>query len=247
MRKKIVILALMLMTLAGCTQKEDAITISVASSLTAPISEIVEIYEKENNTTVNINSGSSGTLEKQIENGAEVDVFFSANEAYMDELVKKDIVSNESITYPISNSLVLIKNNNLKENIKSLEGLKNKNISISIGETSTVPIGQYTKEALENLNILGNIEDKIVYAKDANTVKTYVESGNVDLGIVYKSDATNLKSSTVVYEIPKNAHSKIKYALAPIKVNEESDKIIELINSEQGKEILKKYGFNIEE
>ncbi len=247
MRKKIItLLLLIIISLVGCT-KEESITISVAASLNKPISEIVEIYKNENNVEINLNSGSSGTLTKQIENGADVDIFFSANELYMEELVKNNIVSEETITYPVSNSLVLIKNNNIEDNIKSIEELKNTNLSISLGETNTVPVGQYAKEALDNLDIFNSIKENIVYGKDATTVKSYVESGNVDLGIVYKSDAMSLKNSSIVYEFPENTYEKIKYALAPIKNNEENKEIIDLINSKKGKDILKKYGFSIEE
>lgn len=248
MRKKIVILIVFILsTLTGCTKEKEPVIISVATSLQEPISEIVKTYEKENNTTININSGSSGTLKKQIENGADVDIFFSANELYMNELVKDNIVSKESITYPVSNSLVLIKNKNSKVNINSIEELKNINTSISIGEIETAPVGQYAKQALENIGIFKNIKENIIYGKDASTVKSYVESGNVDLGIVYKSDAIDLENSSVIYEFPENTHEKIKYALAPIKHNEESKKIINLINSKKGKEILKKHGFSIED
>lgn len=248
MCKKIVILiVLILTTLTGCTKKKENITVSVAISLQEPVSEIVEIYEKENDVTVNINSGSSGTLKKQIENGAEVDIFFSANEFYMNELVKASIVSKEAITYPVSNSLVLIKNNNSEGNINSIEELKNTNRSISLGEIKTVPVGQYAKQALENIGIFKTIQENIVYGKDATAVKSYVESGNVDLGIVYKSDAIDLENSSIIYEFPENTHEKIKYALAPIKYNEESKEIINLIKSEKGKEILKKHGFSIED
>lgn len=118
---------------------------------------------------------------------------------------------------------------------------------MAIGQIDTVPAGQYAKESLEKLNIFNEIKDKLVYGKDVSAVKNYVETSEVDLGIVYKSDSLDLKSSQVVLEIPKNLHENINYTLAPINSSEDGKKIIEFINSKYSKEILREYGFLINE
>ena len=211
------------------------------------IYSILEEYENENNVKVNINFGGSGTLKSQIENGADVCAYFSANENFMDELVEKNIVKKDEINVPISNSLVLIKSDKCKYDIKSLKDLLKYDITMAIGQIDTVPAGQYAKESLEKLNIFNEIKDKLVYGKDVSAVKNYVETSEVDLGIVYKSDSLDLKSSQVVLEIPKNLHENINYTLAPINSSEDGKKIIEFINSKYSKKILREYGFLINE
>lgn len=111
MRKKIKLLSVILCVLAltGCNKSSHELTISVATSLLNPINEIIKEYENENNVKVNINFGGSGTLKSQIENGADVCAYFSANEKFMDELVEKNMVKEDEINVPISNSLVLLK------------------------------------------------------------------------------------------------------------------------------------------
>ena len=239
MRKKIKLLSVILCVLAltGCNKSsQNELTISVATSLLNPINEIIKEYENENNVKVNINFGGSGTLKSQIENGADVCAYFSANENFMDELVEKNIVKKDEINVPISNSLVLIKSDKCKYDI-----------TMAIGQIDTVPAGQYAKESLEKLNIFNEIKDKLVYGKDVSAVKNYVETSEVDLGIVYKSDSLDLKSSQVVLEIPKNLHENINYTLAPINSSEDGKKIIEFINSKYSKKILREYGFLINE
>ena len=165
----------------------------------------------------------------------------------MNELVQKNIVKEDEITVPISNSLVLIKSDKCKFDIKNLKDLLKYDVNIAIGQIDTVPAGQYAKESLEKINIFNKIKDKLIYGKDVSAVKNYVENSEVDLGIVYKSDSLDLKNSKVVLEIPKNLHEKINYTLAPINDSEDGKKIIEFINSKDSKEILKKYGFLINE
>lgn len=250
MRKKIKLLSVILciFTLTGCNKSlQKELTISVATSLSDPINKIIEEYEKENNVKVNVNYGGSGTLKNQITNGADACVFFSANEKFMNELVDENMVKEEDVTAPISNSLVLIKSNKCEYDIKTLEDILKYDVTMAIGQTDTVPAGQYAKESLEKLGIFNKIEKDLIYGKDVSAVKNYVETSEVDLGIVYKSDALDLKNSDVVLEIPENTHEKINYTLAPINGNEDGKKIIEFINSKSSKEILKEYGFLINE
>ena len=212
----------------------------MATSLLNPINEIIKEYENENNVKVNIKLWRIWNFKSQIENGADVCACFSANENFMDELVEKNIVKKDEINVPISNSLVLIKSDKCKYDIKSLKDLLKYDITMAIGQIDTVPAGQYAKESLEKLNIFNEIKDKLVYGKDVSAVKNYVETSEVDLGIVYKSDSLDLKSSQVVLEIPKNLHENINYTLAPINSSEDGKKIIEFINSKIFKENIKR-------
>lgn len=248
--KKIKLLSVLLcvLTFTGCSNsQEKELTISVATSLLNPINEIVEEYEKKNNIKINVNFGGSGTLKTQIENGADVCAYFSANEKFMNELVEENIVKEDEIKVPISNSLVLIKSDECNYDIKSLEDILKYDVTMAIGQVDTVPVGQYAKESLEKLNIFNKIKDKLVYGKDVSAVKNYVETNEVDLGIVYKSDSLDLKNSKVIIEVPKDLHEEINYTLAPINSNKDGKKIVDFINSKYSKDILRKYGFLINE
>ncbi|NKF07822.1 molybdate ABC transporter substrate-binding protein [Clostridium gasigenes] len=255
MRKKVVIILMigLLSSISGCTNKEinekkDEITISVAASLTEPINKIKEEYESANNVKININTGGSGTLKRQISEGAEVDIFFSANEKFMNDLINEELVLKEEVCSPLRNSLVLVKNNAVSEKINKLDDLIGLNKKIALGEIETVPAGEYAKEALSNMNLWEGIETNVVYGKDVKAVKTYVESGDADFGFIYKSDAKDLKDSQIVLEVPSKNHKEIIYVLAPIKSSKnhkENIKIIEFITSNRGKEIFEEYGFNM--
>jgi molybdate transport system substrate-binding protein len=153
----------------------------------------------------------------------------------------------DEIKVPISNSLVLIKSDECNYDIKSLEDILKYDVTMAIGQVDTVPVGQYAKESLEKLNIFNKVKDKLVYGKDVSAVKNYVETNEVDLGIVYKSDSLDLKNSKVIIEVPKDLHEEINYTLAPINSNKDGKKIVDFINSKDSKDILRKYGFLINE
>ena len=107
MRKKIMSLVLFgtmlisLVVLSGCDKNDKKeskqITVSIAASLQKPMDKIKEEFKKETGIDVNYNIGGSGTLKKQISQGADVDIFFSANTKYANELVKEGLVNKDKL------------------------------------------------------------------------------------------------------------------------------------------------------
>lgn len=255
MREKIVIITSILMAffIVGCQSKSvdvKEINISVAASLVPAMNEIVDTYLKENeNLEININSGGSGTLKKQISEGAEIGLFFSANEKYVDELIEEGLVQAEKKSTPVTNSLVLIKNKDA-QSIKTINDLTTTDSMIAIGEVNTVPAGEYAKQAFENLGIWNGLESSLIYGKDVTAVKTYVERGEVDYGVIYKTDAKDLENSSIVMELPRDSYQEINYALAPIEgytYEKECESLMNFILSSTGQGILESYGFTVTE
>lgn len=256
MRKKVAISLLLVFSLlfVSCYKTKDnkvkEINISVAASLLEPINKIIDEYKLDNEITINVNSGGSGTLKKQISSGADVGLFISANEKNVDELISEGLVDTNKKSNPITNKLVLIKSNNAKQEINNLQDLINLDGKIAIGEISTVPAGEYAKESLVNQGIWDKIQDKIIFCKDVTAVKAYVERGEVEVGFIYKSDAIDIENATVAIEVSEDTHKEIIYTMAPIegyKQSVECNEFIKFINSDKAKEILKEYGFSIRE
>jgi len=235
--------------LFGCQKKEEniEITISAAASLKEALYEIKEAFEKDyENITINLNFGGSGTLKHQISQGAPVDLFFSAGEKPINELVNENLLEQESIVNVISNTLVLIVPKDENE-VRSLQDLMTENVShIAIGNPDTVPAGQYAKEALENVDVWKGVENKLVFGKDVRQVLSYVETGNVEAGIVYKTDAIHSKHVSIAMEIDETYHSPIIYPIAIVKNSEkkeEANLFLQYICQEKGMNIFQKYGF----
>lgn len=247
--KKILILLILMIVLLSCVKKEEEkqiITISAAASLKSSLDEIVHNYKNENkNIEININYGGSGTLEKQIISGAEVNIFISAAKKNMDNLEKNNLIDIKSRKDLLKNTLVLIASNSQKDKIKTIEDIK-KVEKIALGEEKTVPAGKYGKEVLEKLGLFKEIEKKVVYQKDVTSVLNIVELGEVEVGIVYLTDAKKLKNGYVVTEFDSNLHTPIVYPVAIIentKNKEKSEEFLKYLENEKAKEIFKNNGF----
>jgi len=228
-------------------QKTVNLTVSAAASLKDVMEEIKEIYEKENlNITLTYNFGSSGSLQKQIEQGAEVDVFISAATKQMDELEDKGLIIEDTRKGFLENKIVLIVPLESSE-ITDFKDLLEDNVKkIGIGEPKSVPAGQYGEEALTNLNIIDSLNSKFVYAKDVKEVLMWAETGNIDAGLVYETDAKASNKVKVVARAPEGSHRPIYYPAAVIKESKNQEAAKDFVNylySSKAKPIFEKYGF----
>jgi molybdate transport system substrate-binding protein len=232
------------------TKTPVTLTISAAASLTEVMDEIKTIYKVEKpNVTINYNFAGSGTLQKQIEQGADVDLFFSAGTKQMTALKEKGLLIDDTNVKLLGNSVVLIVKNDSTLGISDFNDVVDEKIKkIALGEPKTVPAGQYSEEVFTSLNILGKIKAKAVYAKDVKEVLTWVETGNVDVGVVYGTDAKTSEKVKVVSIAGDDLYkTPVQYPAAVIKASknvEDTKTFLKFLSSDKSKKVFIKYGFD---
>lgn len=262
--KKIIVTTILILAMffsvVGCGKKEDStaneklnepevtLTMSAAVSLKDSMKELQKLYKKAKpNVIITYNFGASGSLQQQIEQGAPVDIFMSAAQKQMTALEEKDLILKESKKNLLENKVVLItpKDNT---NIKDFNDLTNDSVKkVALGETKSVPVGQYSEEALKKLGVFDKIQGKTVYAKDVKEVLTWVETGNADAGMVYATDVKVSDKVKVVKEAEEGSYTKAIYPVAVLKDSknvEEAKAFVDFLSSDEGKAVFEKYGFS---
>lgn len=224
-----------------------AITVSAAISLKDSLDEIAQLYRADlPGAAVHFNYGASGTLERQVEQGAPVDVFISASPNQMDELAAQGLVLVGTRRDLVRNAIVLVVPKG-KLDIASFADLAKPGAKvIAIGEPRTVPAGKYAQEVLTHLGLYDQLKPKLVLAKDARQVLTYVVTGNADAGIVYLSDAKTSDQVAMVATAPEDSHSPVMYPVAVLKgsKNEAAAKALEeFLLGAKARAVFQKYGF----
>ena len=232
---------------AADAPKPVELNISAAVSMKDALAEIQTNYQKKApHVKLVYNLGASGSLQKQIEQGATADIFISAAPKQMNELAAKNLVINATRKNLLENKLVLIVPKDSTLSISKLEDLQNDTVKqISIGETKVVPAGQYAEQALKNLGVWEKIQSKIVFAKDVRTVLTYVDTGNVDAGLVYKTDAAG-KKVKILATAPDGSHAPIIYPAAVLtgtKNQKAAEEFLSYLAGPEGKSVFEKHGF----
>jgi molybdate transport system substrate-binding protein len=226
----------------------ETITVSAAASLTEAFTDMEPLFEAKNpDVDVNFNFGGSGNLRTQIEGGAPVDVFASADENQMDILGNKSLIDNSSREDFVQNSLVLIVPENSKHNITDIKDLADPKVQkISIGNPDTAPVGKYTRTALNETGLWNQLENKMVPAEDVKQVLLYVERGEVDAGFVYMTDAKVAHPGTVKIVANVPVSTPVNYPISVVSSSEhkeEAQEFVDFVTGEEGQKTLQKYGF----
>ena len=235
-------------------EEETTIQVFIAASLKNAMEEIAAKYNEENpNVTIAFNSGSSGKLQTQIEEGAECDIFFSAGESQMEALVEGGFVEDEDVLNILKNNVVLIKPAGGETSVTSFETIPlAKNIALA-GET--VPVGQYSRVIFENLGITDDVMAmEVNECEDVTAVLSAVSEGSNEIGIVYKTDAMSVidKIEIIAEASDEILTTPVIYPVSLVK-NQEADEVQNeaaydffwyLINPEASK-VFESYGFSL--
>jgi len=224
-------LTLLLAVPAVPAQAGDLV-VSAAASLTNAFDVLKKSFEAAHpGVSVVTNYGASGALLKQMESGAPVDVFASADQKTMDQAAAK--------------GLVLVVPADSKLGLKSARDLALPGVGrIALGNPDTVPAGRYTREALELSGQWADLTKKYILGNNVRQVLDYVTRGEVDAAFVFSTDAMQAGAKVRVVQ---TADGKTP-ALYPVAITTASKKpgakaFVDFLLSAEGQRILGTFGF----
>lgn len=227
------------------------LTVLAAASLNQAFPRIAEAFGEEN-PTVQVQFSFAGTdaLVAQIEQGAPADVFAGASIAYAGRLRGKGLVEPPRILG--TNSLVIVVPSANPAGITLLRDLTRPGVRLVIG-AETVPIGEYTRTVLTQLDALygdGYADAVLANAasneENAEAVLTKVRLGEADAGFVYVTDARAAGADVRPIELPGEALAVAHYPIAVVEATshrEDAERFVEFVLSAKGQLILGEAGF----
>ena len=230
--------------------EETEILVAAAASLkNAYEEELIPMFEEQYpGVTVKGTYDSSGKLQTQIEEGLEADVFMSAAKKQMKALDEEGMIDSDSIVDLLENKIVLIVSTGSDKGIQSFEDIV-KADSIALGDPASVPAGQYSEEALTNLGLWDQIQDKTSFGTNVTEVLNQVAAGSADAGIVYATDAASMADQVeVVAEAPEGSlKTKVIYPVAVVKDSANAEvaaNFVEFLTTDEAMKVFEAYGFS---
>lgn len=232
---------------SGEDEKTEILVAASASLEYAYEDELIPMFEEQNpDITVSGTYDSSGKLQTQIEEGMEADVFMSAATKQMDALMEEGMIEEDSVTDLLENKIVLITSADSQLELSSFEDIT-KADTIAIGDPASVPVGQYSEEALTNLGLWDQVLAKASLGTNVTEVLNWVAEGSAQAGIVYATDAATTDKVKVVAEAPED--SLAEPAIYPVGIvsasenKEAAEKFVEFLKSDEAIQIFEDYGF----
>jgi len=232
----------------ACTTgvQAQSLHLSVAASMTDAFKKIIVDFSASHpQAEVLANFASSGSLAKQIEQGAPADIYISANPKWMRYLIDKKQIARGSDRIFAYNKLVFV--GEKKKKHLSLIDLPDLN-RIALGSPQSVPAGQYARQAMEHAGIYALLKQgkKLVIAKDVRQALMYADRGEVDGAFVYKTDALLAGNAEILFTIPDSLYDRVSYPVALTisgAQNALAESFSNYLNTAEAVAILTEYGF----
>jgi molybdate transport system substrate-binding protein len=226
-------------------ESEEKLVVAAASDLIPAFRELGTSFERATGIKITFNFSSTGILARQIENGAPVDLFAAANIGFIDGLEKKGlIIADTKALYARGRITLWIAPTN-KAEITKLEDLARPEVEkVSIANPEHAPYGTAAREAFQSLGIWSTAQPKCVFGDNVRQALQYAEAGEVNAAIVALSLSMQTNGKWIL--IPQELHQPLDQALAVIKGakrEKEARQFALFINGQQGRPIMRKYGF----
>jgi molybdate transport system substrate-binding protein len=247
------IICVLVVFLQSCTtphqndSRPGEITVGAASDLTPAFEELGKEFQASKNIKVVFNFGSSGMLARQIEHGAPIDIFASANVDYVNQLEQKGLIIPGTKKLYARGRITLWTLKDSSIQIEKITDLTRTEVErIAIANPEHAPYGMAAREALERSGIWEDVKPKLVYGENIRQTLQYAQTGNVEVAIIALS--LSLQSDGRWVPIPEDLHKPLDQGLAVIKgaKNEQAAReFADFILGPQGQAIMKRYGFTL--
>ncbi|MCZ8131260.1 MAG: molybdate ABC transporter substrate-binding protein [Steroidobacteraceae bacterium] len=196
------------------------LTVYAAASLTNVLDELGAEYRRATGRPVRFSYAATSVLAKQLEAGARVDVFFSADREWMDWLQQRRLIEAATRADVVGNRLVLVAPADSRVQLAIAPGFA---IGRALGDgrlatadPDTVPAGRYARAALTKLGVWAQVESRLVRAENVRAALAFVGRGEVPLGIVYATDAKIDPKVRIVGTFPPDSHPPVTYPAAVV-------------------------------
>lgn len=227
----------------GTGMASGTLTVSAAASLTEAYTQIGKDFEAAHpGTEVTFNFDSSGTLARQILDGAPVDVFASADEATMAELTDADLVDGEPTVFA-RNQLAIVTKPGNPLGIAELGDLADAGV-VALCDPSA-PCGRFAARVLADAGVTIP-ESSVTLGQNVKATLTAVREGDAVAGIVYATDAEAAGDAVGTVAIPEDQNALAAYpvgVLAGAAEPEVARAFARYVTGDDAQRVLKELGF----
>ncbi|MUL62835.1 molybdate ABC transporter substrate-binding protein [Mycobacterium sp. CBMA 234] len=232
--------------LAGCgsdsSKSGPVLNVYAAASLKDAFTALADRYQKDNpGSSVQFNFAGSSSLVTQLTQGANADVFASADTNNMSNAAKAGLVSGTPVNFA-SNTLVIVTRPGNPKHLNTFADLAQPGLNVVVCARQ-VPCGTATRK-VETL--VGVPLSPVSEETSVTDVLNKVTSGQADAGLVYQTDAQSAGAKVAKVEFPQSASAVNVYPIAVLKSSANAaaaQRFVDLVTGDAGRQTLAQFGF----
>lgn len=239
---------------AASPAEPRSVTVAAAADLKFALDELIAAFQQEHqDIAVQVTYGSSGNFFAQLSNQAPFDIFFSADIDYPRKLIEAGHADKSSeFMYAIGQIVVWApKASPLNVEGQSIQALTDESVAkIAIANPEHAPYGRAAEAAMNKLGVYDQVKDKLVFGENISQTAQFIETGAADVGVIALSLALApaMRDKGKYAVVPLDAYPAMEQGgviLNWAKDKEAAAAFREFVMGDEGREILKRYGFNL--
>ena len=232
---------------AACQAPAQTVHVYAAASTKDVVEEIARVFKEGTGIAVDVTPAASSTLAKQIEKGADADLFLSADEDWADYLADRKLIDKRRDL--LGNRLAVATPADSKLRMGELADLTAPGVQkLALGGPA-VPAGRYARQALEKAEIWDKLKDRVVEAGDVRAALNLVVTGEADAGVVYVTDAKTAGDKVrTAFVVPDDLHQPIRYPLVLVRtdsIKPEARRFYEYLAGDKAAAVFRRAGFTV--
>lgn len=246
--KRALVGVLAVVLISGCSSAEQPaaentkIMVFAAASLKKTFTDIGEQFKSENpGSSLEFSFAGSSDLVTQLTQGAEADVFASADTKNMDKAAQAGLLAGVPVNFASNTLTIAVAPGNPKK-IASFKDLTQQGLNVVVCAPQ-VPCGSATQKFEQ---VAGVTLNPVSEESSVSDVLNKVTTGQADAGLVYVTDAKGAGDKVAEVPFPEAAGAVNTYPIAVLKGSkypELARKFVDLVTGESGQKVLGAAGF----
>ncbi|MEN8132227.1 MAG: molybdate ABC transporter substrate-binding protein [Pseudomonadota bacterium] len=229
------------------------IRVAAAANLYHALPEIVALFEQDTGHRVKLTFGASGNISQQIMQGAPFELFFSANEAYVEPLRSKSLTQDDGSIYAIGRLALFVPRHSMLVPTSDLGGMSTSlgtgNLKrIAIANPEHAPYGSAARQALLSAKLWDVIKSHLVVGESAAQAAQFALSGAVEAALIPLSSVIHprFEGQGQYVMVDETLYSPLlQWGVVLKGAGGGATQFFEFMSGAQARAVLQRYGFGL--
>lgn len=251
MTLRFLLYTLLLLYCTGSHAAEESPVVAVAANFSPVMQKLVDHFTVQTGQEIRVSTGASGTLVRQIEQGAPFELFLSADEDYVERLHAEGLTVDTGRIYAIGQLVLFIPNTSNQDTNQETRTLLRESVTggshkIAMANPELAPYGLAAKQVLERFDLWPMPKDQLILGENVGQTAQFALTGTIDAAFLPYSLAISvqLRNAGQFKLIPRDWHMPINQRMVLLKkAGTAARELYDYLSSEAAQTIIRDYGY----
>ncbi len=238
---------------AGAARAAEVPLVAAASDLQYALVEVASAFALATASPVKLSFGSSGNFARQIMQGAPYELFFSADEVYVQALAERKLSEDGGALYAVGRLALFVPRGSAVKADAQMRDLAaaaadGRLRRIAIANPEHAPYGRAARAALMHEGLWEKLQARLVLGENVSQTAQFAVTGSVEAALIAYSLAVSeaMKRAGSFALVPQEWHAPLRQRMVLLRgAGETARRFYAFVQSAQARAVFERYGFSL--